>query len=109
MREILDKLPAIDVDRDGNVTVKGKKVTRFLVEGELFFTGSTKLGVNNIPANVVDMVEVYENYNDIGLLKGLEESDDLAINIKLKEDKKQFVFGDIGAAVGHKERYSLNP
>lgn len=109
LREILNKLPAMTVDRDGNVTVKGKKVTKLLVEGEVFFTGDTKLGVNNIPADAVDRIEVYENYNNISLLKGLEESDDIALNIKLKEDKKKFVFGDIGAAVGHKERYSLNP
>lgn len=109
LREILNKLPAMDVDRDGNVTVKGKKVSKILVEGEVFFTGDTKLGVNNIPAYVVDIVEVYENYNNISLLKGLEESDDIALNIKLKEDKKKFAFGDIGTAVGHKERYSLNP
>ena len=87
LRDILKKLPAVEVDRAGNVTVQGKKVTKVLVEGKTFFTGDSKLAVNNIPADAVDKIEVLDNYNEVGFLKGLEDSDEMAMNIRLKEDK----------------------
>lgn len=109
LRDILKKLPAVEVDRAGNVTVQGKKVTKVLVENKQFFTGDSKLAVNNIPADAVDKIEVLDNYNEVGFLKGLEDSDEMAMNIRLKEDKKRFVFGDIEAGAGIKERYLVHP
>ena len=88
LREVLKNLPGVEVDREGNVTVNGKKVTKLMVEGKTFFTGDTKLGVNNIPADAVEEVEALDNYSEVGFLKGLEDSDRMALNIKLKEGKK---------------------
>ncbi len=109
LRDILKKLPGAEVDRDGNVTVKGKKVTKVMVEGKTFFTGDSKLAVNNIPADAVDKIEVLDNYSEVAFLKGLEDSDKMAMNIKLKEGKKKFVFGDIEAGKGNKEYYMVHP
>jgi hypothetical protein len=109
LREVLKKLPGIEVDREGNVTAQGKKVTKVLVEDKTFFTGNSKLAVNNIPADAVDQVQVLDNYNKIGFLKGLQDSDELALNIKLKEDKKKFAFGDMEAGGGVKDRYLVHP
>jgi len=109
LREVLKKLPGIEVDREGNVTAQGQKVTKVLVEDKPFFTGNSKLAVNNIPADAVDQVQVLENYNDIGFLKGLQDSDEVALNIKLKEDKKKFAFGDVEAAAGVENRYLIHP
>ena len=109
LRDALKKLPGVEVDRKGNVTVQGKKVTKVLVENKTFFTGNSKLAVNNIPADAVDKVEVLDNYNEVAMLKGLEDSEDMAMNILLKEDKKKFVFGDIEVGGGIEERYLLHP
>jgi len=109
LREVLKKLPGVEVDKLGNVTVHGKKVTRVLVENKIFFTGNSKLAVNNIPADAVDTIEILDNYNEVAMLKGLQDSEDMAMNIKLKEDKKKFAFGDIESGVGIKERYLIHP
>ncbi|MEP5255824.1 MAG: carboxypeptidase-like regulatory domain-containing protein [Winogradskyella arenosi] len=109
LRDALKKLPGVEVDREGNVMVQGKKVTKVLVENKTFFTGNSKLAVNNIPADAVEKVEVLDNYNEIAMLKGLQDSEDMAMNILLKEDKKKFVFGDIEVGAGIKERYLLHP
>lgn len=98
LKEQLQKLPGVEVDKNGTVTVQGKKVTKFLVEGDLFFGGGTKLGVENIPADAVSKVEVIDHFSQVGFLKTVSNSDDLAMNIKLKPDKKKFIFGDIEAA-----------
>lgn len=109
LRDALKKLPGVEVDREGNVKVQGKKVTKVLVENKTFFTGNSKLAVNNIPANAVDKVEVLDNYNEVAMLKGLQDSEDMALNILLKEDKKKFVFGDVEVGGGVEKRYLLHP
>ena len=109
LREVLKKLPGVEVDRAGNVMVQGKRVTKVLVEDKTFFTGNSKLAVNNIPADAVYKVEVLDNYSEVAMLKGLQDSEEMAMNIKLKEDKKQFAFGDVEVGGGIKERYLLHP
>ena len=109
LRELLKKLPGMEVDRLGNVTSQGRKVTKVLVENKTFFTGDSKLAVNNIPADAVEEVEVIDDYNEVAMLKGLNDSEELAMNIKLKEDKKKFVFGDVQAGAGIKNRYLIHP
>ena len=103
MKEILEKLPGVEVDKKGNVTVQGKRVTQMLVEGKLFFGGGSKLAVENIPADALDKIEVIDNFNEVGFMKQVSDSEDLAMNVKLKADKKKFVFGDVeaGAEVGN--------
>ncbi|MDD3004687.1 carboxypeptidase-like regulatory domain-containing protein [Flavobacterium sp.] len=98
MKEVLEKLPGVEVDKNGDVTVQGKKVTKMLVEGKSFFGGGTKLAVENIPADALDKIEVIDNFNQVGFMKEVSGSEDLAMNVKLKEDKKKFIFGDIEAA-----------
>ena len=109
MKEILEKLPGVEVDKNGNVTVQGKKVTKMLVEGKLFFGGGSKLAVENIPADALDKIEVIDNFNEVGFLKQVSDSEDLAMNVKLKEDKKKFLFGDVdaGAEVANDNGYHL--
>lgn len=109
LRDVLKKLPGVEVDRAGNVMVNGKIVTKVLVENKQFFTGDSKLAVNNIPADAVNEIEVLDNYSDIAILKGLESSNELAMNVKLKENKKNFIFGDIETALGITNKYVVHP
>ena len=89
---VLKKLPGVEVDKEGTITVMGKKVTKMLVENKKFFGGNSKLAVENIPANAIDKVEVLDNYNEVTFLKDVSDSNEMAMNILLKEDKKRFFF-----------------
>lgn len=105
LKDQLEKLPGVEVTDEGQVKVQGKTVTQFLVEGNSFFGGGTKLGVENIPADAVDKVEVIDHFTQVGHMKEVSGSDDLAMNIKLKEDKKKFVFGDLRLGYGNNKYY----
>jgi hypothetical protein len=113
LEDVLKKLPGVEVDAEGQVKVEGKSVTKLMVDGKDFFDGDTKLGVKNIPADAIDKVQVLRNYNENSIMKGVENNqDNLAMNIKLKEGKKNFWFGDMtaGAGVGHVDtRYNIAP
>ncbi len=109
LKEVLKNLPGVEVDRDGSVTVMGKKVNKLLVDNKPFFGGGTKLGIENIPADAIDGVEVIDNYNEVAMLKGLSDSNKMAMNIKLKKDKKRFAFGDIETGAGTDKHYLVHP
>lgn len=109
LRDVLEKIPGIEVDREGGVTINGKKVNKLMIDGQDFFGGDTKLGVNHIPANAIDEIEAIDNYNEVAFMKGLSDSEKLAMNIKLKKEVKDFVFGEIEAGGGLKNRYHLQP
>lgn len=105
LKDILKKLPGIEVDENGNVTSNGKIITHMLVEGKKFFGGDSKLAVENIPANAVDKVVVVDDYNEVSFLKGLTDSENLAMNIELKDNKKNFVFGDLETGKSNRGYY----
>ncbi|RDK83820.1 carboxypeptidase regulatory-like domain-containing protein [Marinirhabdus gelatinilytica] len=99
--DVMKKLPGVEVNDDGEIQVEGKTVQKVMVEGKDFFDGDSKLATKNIPADAVDKVEVLRNYNEVNQMRGLgNDQDNVAINIKLKEGKKNFWFGEVAAGGG---------
>ncbi|MAP53361.1 MAG: TonB-dependent receptor, partial [Altibacter sp.] len=112
--DVMKKLPGVEVNDEGEIEVEGKAVTKVMVEGKDFFDGDSKLATKNIPADAVDKVEVLRNYNEVDQMRGLgNDQDNVAINIKLKEGKKNFWFGEVtagGGTVGEDEAgYLVHP
>ncbi len=103
--DVLEKLPGFEVDDNGEVKVQGKKVDKVMVDGKAFFDGDTKLATKNLPANAVDRVQVLKNFNEIAPVRGLDNDETLALNIQLKDGKKNMVFGDLTVGGGLEERY----
>lgn len=110
LEDVLEKLPGIEINEEGEVEVEGKKVSKIMVEGKDFFDGDSKLAIKNIPANAVKKVEVLKNYSEVSQMRGLENNEDaIALNIKLKEGKDHFWFGEVTAGGGANERYLVHP
>ena len=113
LEDVLKKLPGMSVNKDGEISVEGKTAQKLMVNGKDFFDGDTKLGVKNIPADAIDKIQVLRNYNEVSNLKGLENNEEnIAINIKLKQGKTNFWFGDVLAGEGiidSKNRSIVNP
>lgn len=110
LEDVLKKLPGVEVENNGDIKVQGKKVKKIMVEGKNFFDGNTKLASKNIPADAVDKVEVLKNHNDVSQLRPVMNNEEsLAMNIKLKEGKKHFWFGEIAAGSGTDKHYIAHP
>lgn len=104
LEDILENLPGVEINDDGQVEVEGKVVTKVMVEGKDFFDGDSKLATKNIPSNAVDKVQVLKNYAEVGQLSGVTNNqNNVALNIKLKEGKKNFWFGNILGGGGEPE------
>lgn len=113
LEDVLKKLPGVEINDDGQIEVEGKVVNKLMVNGKDFFDGDSKLATKNIPSNAVDKIQVLRNYSEIGQLRGVQNNqDNVAINIKLKEGKENFWFGDVTAGAGtspDKELYLVQP
>jgi hypothetical protein len=102
LEDVLKKLPGVELNDAGEIEVEGKVVEKIMVDGKEFFSGDTKLATKNIPSNAVDKIQVLRNYSDVNQLSGVQNNQDrVAINIKLKQGKKNFWFGDITAGAGN--------
>ena len=101
LEDIIDKLPGVEINDSGQIEVEGKVVNKLMVNGKDFFDGDTKVGTKNIPSSAVDKIQVLRNYSEVGQLSGVRSSqDNFAINIKLKEGKESFWFGNVTAGAG---------
>lgn len=113
LEDVLEKLPGVEINEDGQVEVEGKVVNKLMVNGKDFFDGDTKLATKNIPSKAVDKIEVLRNYAEVGQLRSVANNqDNVALNIKLKEGKENFWFGDLTAGAGASptnELYILQP
>lgn len=101
LEDIIDKLPGVEINESGQIEVEGKVVNKLMVNGKDFFDGDTKIGTKNIPSNAVDKIQVLRNYAEVGQLSGVRNNqDNFAINIKLKQGKESFWFGNITGGFG---------
>ncbi len=113
LEDVLEKLPGVEINDDGQVKVEGNVVSKLMVDGKDFFDGDTKLGVKNIPSNAVDKIQVFRNYSEVGQLSGVTNNqDNVALNVKLEEGKENFWFGNVTAGTGAStddELYLIQP
>jgi hypothetical protein len=101
LEDIIEKLPGVEINESGQIEVEGKVVNKLMVNGKDFFDGDTKIATKNIPSNAVDKIQVLRNYAEVGQLSSVRNNqDNVAINIKLKEGKESFWFGNVTAGTG---------
>ena len=113
LEDIIDKLPGVEINDSGQIEVEGKVVNKLMVNGKDFFDGDTKIATKNIPSSTVDKIQVLKNYGEVGQLRGVgNNQDNVAINIKLKQGKESFWFGNVTTGAGDspkEELYLLQP
>lgn len=112
VEDILKKIPGIEVQQDGTIKAHGKKIDKLLIEGEDMFDKNYKLLTKNLDANVIDAVQIIDDFEDNPILKKLNNSDKVALNLKFKKGKKNIWFGNVtlGSGIVSENRWkeSLN-
>lgn len=106
VEDLLKKLPGIEVQRDGSIRAQGEDVENVLVDGKEFFGKDPKIATQNLEAEAVDKVQVYDKQSDIAEFTGIDDGqEEKTINLKLKEEYKSGGFGNINLQGGTSERY----
>ena len=81
LKDILAKLPGMDVNEKGQVTVNGETVKKILIDGQDFFGNQNEQITNNLPADIVDGVQLRKNYSEYSLLSGFNTRKTNALNV----------------------------
>lgn len=105
--DVLKKLPGVDVDKDGNIVAHGKPVTKVRVNGKDFFSGDPKNATQNLPADVIQSIQVIDDYGDQANLTGIKTGEPAKIlNIVIKKNKNTGSFGRGNIGGGTDKRYN---
>ena len=109
VEDLLRKLPGVEVDKDGNVKAQGKAVTRVRVNGKDFFGGDVKTATQQLPANLIDKVQLIDDYGDQANFTGVKEGDpEKILNIQIRPDKNNGYFTQGRIGQGNEGRYQGN-
>lgn len=109
VEELLKKLPGVTVDKDGTITAQGETVKRVLVDGKPFFGDDPKLATKNLPADIIDKIQLIDRKSDQAQFTGIDDGNtEKAINITIKKDKKKGFFGRATAGYGDDDRFAVN-
>jgi hypothetical protein len=117
VEDLLKRLPGITIDEDGKILVNGKEVKKVMVDGQDFFRSNPNLSVKNIPAEIMEKLQVIEDKSELAKLTGIDDGEEnIVINISIHKDKKRgwLVSNNLGVGkefAGNEEnltRYSVN-
>ncbi|MDX1395923.1 MAG: TonB-dependent receptor [Gemmatimonadota bacterium] len=101
VEDLLRRLPGIEVGEDGTITAQGEQVQNVLVDGREFFGDDPSVATNNLPADAVERVEVYDRESDTAEFTGIPDGqEERTINLELREDARRGFFGDFYGGFG---------
>ncbi|MCF0060533.1 outer membrane beta-barrel protein [Dyadobacter chenwenxiniae] len=99
---LLRKLPGVEVARDGSVKANGQAVTQVLVDGKPFFGNDPKMATRNLPADIIDKVQLYEQSSDQSQFSGMDDGNrQNTINLTIKKDMGKGYFGQNSLGAGN--------
>lgn len=107
VEDLLKRLPGVEVGEDGSITANGKSVTKILLDGKEFFSDDPKVASKNLPADIVDRLQVVDRKSDLARLTGVDDGEDeTVINLTVKKGMKNGWFGNAEIGGGTDSRYT---
>ena len=101
VEDLLRRLPGVEVDQDGTVTAGGQQISRVFVDGQQFFGDDPRVALRNLPANIVDRVQVIDRQSDQARFTGIEDDDtERILNLTLRPGNSDGMFGRAQAGYG---------
>lgn len=103
--EVIKKLPGIEMLDNGKILYNGKAISNFYIDGDDILGDRYNIATNSVPVDIVDKIQVLENHQPIKALKNIKTSDDVALNIKLKNSAKLQLHGTAEPGGGFPSKY----
>ncbi|MBR5102259.1 MAG: outer membrane beta-barrel protein, partial [Muribaculaceae bacterium] len=109
VEDLLKRLPGVEVGSDGKITANGKSVSKILIDGKEFFADDPTVASKNIPANMVNKLQVIDRKSDLARLTGVDDGEDeTVINLTVKKGMNNGWFGTATAGYGTDNRYKAS-
>jgi hypothetical protein len=105
--DLIEKMPGITVQQDGTVQAHGETVTNVLVDGKMFFGSDPNAALKNIPAEIIEKIQVFDQQSDQSQFTGFDDGNtSKTINIVTRLRVKEGTFGKLFGGYGNDEKYS---
>ncbi len=105
--DMIKKLPGVTIDKDGNVTTGGDQVRKVTVDGRDFFGDDATAALRNLPASVIDKIQVFDKLSDQAQFTGFDDGNSIkSINIVTKQGMRNGQFGRVYAGAGTQGTYN---
>ncbi|PYF74457.1 carboxypeptidase-like regulatory domain-containing protein [Pedobacter nutrimenti] len=106
--DVLKKMPGIEVASNGKISYNGKNISNFYIDGDNLLDDKYNIATKSIPKEMVDKVQVIENDQPVKMLRGKSNSEDVALNITIKDEAKLKLAGQASLGAGFPEKFDVN-
>lgn len=107
LEDLIKRIPGIEIDSKGNISANGKPINKILVDGKEFFNNDIKIALENLPVEMISKLQLYKEQSDMAKLTGFKDGEEQQVlNLKVKEEIKQSIFGNLEAGYGTDEKYN---
>ncbi|MEH3115696.1 carboxypeptidase regulatory-like domain-containing protein [Pedobacter terrae] len=106
--DVLKKMPGVEVAEDGKISYNGKSISNLYVDGDNLLDDKYNIGTKSIPHGAVDKVQVIQNDQPIKMMRKNNMSDEVALNLVIKDEAKLKVMGDATVGAGTPNRFDEN-
>ncbi len=104
-QDLVSKMPGVVV-QDGKVQAQGEEVQQVLVDGKPFFGDDPNAALRNLPAEVIDKIQVFDQQSEQAQFTGFSDGNTRkTLNIITRSGMQQGQFGKLYGGYGNEERY----
>ena len=105
---LVEALPGAKIDDNGGITINGKTVKKFKMDGRDFMTGNNDAVMKNLPSYVIDKVKAYDEKSDLSRMTGVDDgNDDFVLEFTTKRSARNGVQANPDIGYGTDGRYGL--
>lgn len=109
LADLIKKIPGAEIDADGKITINGKDISKILVDGKEFFSNDPKVASDNLPAKMIEKLQVLDKKSDMAQLTGFDDGEEeTVINLIARPGMKEGVMGNLSGGYGNKNMYEAN-
>jgi len=109
LEDLLKRIPGAEIDADGKITVNGKDISKILVDGKEFFSDDPKTASQNLPAKMVEKLQVLDKKSDMAQITGFDDGEEeTVINLVVKPEMKQGLIANALVGYGSEDKYEVN-
>lgn len=106
LEDLVKQLPGVDIDKDGNLTMNGRKIEKITIDGKDFFGNDPQMALKNLPRSIIDKIQVADNKTrQAQFNKTTTGEENKVLNLTLKKDQNQGWFGRAFGGYGSEDRY----
>lgn len=106
VEDLLKKLPGVEVDDDGQITINGKPVNKILINGKPFFGNDPTIATKNFPKDIIEKIQVLDTKTKSQAFTGEQaDGENKTVNLVVKKENNKGVFGRTAAGIGTDDKY----